>query len=134
MTEEKKIITERRRHKRNQLETGIYALCRQGDYSELARIIDVNMDGIAFIPINKERFFTDPFEIDIILGEDTLSYNTISSGSFLEKIPVKPVQCDMMESSDSAITIRCGGEFGELSTHLISQLDCFTRNHSQEKE
>ena len=122
---------ERRKHKRFQVKTKIFAAFFGPDSNrKIGEIINMSTGGMAFRYLNYEKqpygiIFSDkPVELDIFWNGD---------GYSIGKIPVKTIS-DSVISKMSRFSFvamrRCRMKFTELSPNQELQLDLFIKHHS----
>lgn len=125
---------DRRRSRRHTVKDGSYVLLRQSGYTALGKIIDISRDGLSFRTEDETlEGFGMPLSLDILGQEESLNFQSISSANFLENICSIPVSHILLEASTTTevpLKHRSSVRFGELSSNLASQLDCFIRNYS----
>ena len=124
----RKVLVERRKHKRFQVQDGIFAVlrCHWPCSTRLGPIIDVSKGGLAFryIDIASEEGSNGSFELVILLANnsfhlDKVPFETISDFEIGNEVPFSCVK-----------TRRRGVQFGELTHEQIFQIEYFIRNHT----
>lgn len=125
-----KELAEQRRSTRYRIGGNAYALLKQPQYKELGKIIDISQTGISFLCINQGDWDCDSFEIDIFIGHE--HNNCLSEQIILKNIPLKPIaycRDNDKEHKPSAMMLRCGVEFDQLTQDQRARLDLFILRH-----
>lgn len=125
-----KELAEQRKSTRYRVGGNAYALLKQPQYKELGKVIDISQTGVSFLCINQGDWDSAPFEIDIFIGHDqtTSQFEQI----ILKNLPLKPIAyCRENDRnlSPTAAMMRCGVEFGQLSSDQRAKLDLFILQH-----
>lgn len=118
-------LVERRKHKRFKASDRAFVI--HGPYfTNRSQIVDISKGGLAFRYIGGERL-SGSFNLDILFAENSF---------YLGKIPVKTVSDKKADQGpfDSISMRRHGVQFGELTSHQMSQLGYFISNHTSEAE
>jgi hypothetical protein len=121
MTNRKEPV-ERRKHKRFQVGYGAFVILKSYD-NKMARIVDINTDGLSFTyhPTVEESVM--PTELDILVADSALH---------LYGIPCKTISnfADYENPFADISRRRCGVEFEELTHGEIFLLEHIIKNHT----
>jgi hypothetical protein len=91
-------------------------------FSNLGKVKDINIGGLALEYVLNETKITGFSEIDIFLTDDFF---------YLRRIPSKTIyDREIDEESRSVKTRRCGLQFGDLTPTRKSQLEYFLQNYT----
>jgi hypothetical protein len=116
-------LAERRRGKRFQVQNGAFVVYHS---NKLGRIVDINMEGLSFSHVERDRKPRKLRYIDIFL---------IDRDFYLEKIPL--VADSVVKSYKPSIRSIYFGEytvqFGDLTNRQKSQIEYLIRNHAKEE-
>ncbi len=115
-TGEKKVVSEKRRHKRFPLKVSAFALLNS-PFSEMGEIIDISMGGLSF------RYTSDKALPKVSLALDILC---VDDGFHVAKVPVNTVA----ESVISGEVRRRGVQFDRLTNRQLSQVRYFIQTYS----
>ncbi|MBW1771210.1 MAG: PilZ domain-containing protein [Deltaproteobacteria bacterium] len=120
-----KAQTERRRHKRFQVQNGAFVVLTPSD-TKVGRIMDINMNGLAFHYIGTEEPSNESTEISIFSGD---------CGFYLYRIPCETVVDLKAYASHSApISIRrCSVQFGDLTPDRVFRLEHFIHKYTEDE-
>lgn len=120
---DKKEPTERREHKRFQVQSGAFAFPRA--YArKLWQIIDISRGGLAFRYVAPEEMPQEPPVLDILTRDTRFT---------LRKIPFKIISDSEIadDPASSHFTLRRRSvQFGQLTNQQILQLEYFIVNHT----
>jgi hypothetical protein len=129
----RKVVAERRQHKRFQVHDGAFAVLRPRSdiWGQVIDIVgeigDVSQGGLMFRYIACEGRSHEPFKLDIVLAGDSFR---------LDKIPFKAAS-DMNMADPLSLTPttmrRQGVQFGALTHDQKAQLEYFIDNHATGK-
>jgi hypothetical protein len=119
---EKETAIEKRKIKRFKAPKNAYTSV-ENDSANLGRIINISKDGFAFSYVGKKERITGWHKVEIFLSSEYfciegVPFNVISDFYLDTKTPNNPI-----------LMKQCGGEFGELTSYQLSQLDHFIAHY-----
>jgi Tfp pilus assembly protein PilZ len=114
---DKKVLSEKRRHKRFQLKVSAFALLNK-PFSEMGEIIDISMGGLSFRYTSDRALPKGSLALDILCVDD---------GFHVAKVPVNTVA----ESVVSGEVRRRGVQFDRLTSRQLSQVRYFIRTYAE---
>jgi Tfp pilus assembly protein PilZ len=115
-TGDKKVLSEKRRHKRFQLKVSAFALLNR-PFSEMGEIIDISMGGLSFRYTSDRALPKGSLALDILCVDD---------GFHVAKVPVNTVA----ESVVSGEVRRRGVQFDRLTNMQLSQVRYFIQTYA----
>ena len=115
------MATERRKFRRLLPRDLTFAVFRP-HFSNLGKVKDISIGGLALEYVLKETQNAGSSEIDIFLTDDFF---------YLRRIPSKTIyDREIDEESRSVKTMRCGLQFGDLTPTQKSQIEYFLQNYT----
>jgi len=115
-TGNKKVLSEKRRHKRFQLKVSAFALLNR-PFSEMGEIIDISMGGLSFRYTSDRALPKGSLALDILC---------VDNGFHVAKVPVNTVA----ESIVSGEVRRRGVQFDRLTNRQLSQVRYFIQTYA----
>ena len=94
---------------------------------QYCQIISMNKGGLLLRYIDKNGRLSEPAELDLLFIQDSICF------TYLKNVPVQTVwvsQVDGSTSSSDIKTIQRDVQFGEMTHHQESQLDCFIKKYT----
>lgn len=110
MEHDKKIIEERRSHKRFNIKK-----CTIAVSAKLGQVVDISMGGLSFSYIETGNWVKESSPLATLFGPDDLC---------IDEFPMRIIS-DCSLGNGVSMLRRCGVEFGELNQKQISQLEHF---------
>ena len=115
-TGERKVVSEKRRHKRSQLKVSAFALLNK-PFSEMGEIIDISMGGLSFRYTSDKALPKGSLALDLLCVDD---------GFHVHRLPVKTVT----ESVLAGQVRRGRVQFDRLTDRQVSQVRHFIQSHA----